>query len=265
VSLLLRRRLPLPLCWQLLPLLAALCLGWYGRGRYDAGDAPAISAHAQQVRADGSVLAARVAAASAAPQQVLPAGAAATMTFQLTTTARRPVYVRSPAWPASAAVSGMVAGGAENNAAGNNVDNDANNHANSHADNHANNHANNGAGNTADTGAAPAVCADYLAHLQCPALTLAGTLVRERDGQPDLVLSAEGAVIASARLTVVAPTALPKHHANALGIAWPLSVPGAGLGILYERDVDVLPLRLSATGFILDGRPALLAGLSYRW
>jgi hypothetical protein len=86
----------------------------------------------------------------------------------------------------------------------------------------------------ARTGVTPAQATPCEALLQCPAVTLNGTLVKDKDGQQDLYLSTGGQMVQEADFHPAGHAMVPREHPNRISLSkW----SGGGLSGAYERDL----------------------------
>lgn len=97
--------------------------------------------------------------------------------------------------------------------------------------------------------------------MQCPIVSIDGTLVRNNDGQQDLYLSTGGSLIQTAELHPSVPVILPAEHRQALGVTY---LTGDRWGIIYERESG--PVRLGVQIMQpMDGSTRPEAAVSAMW
>ena len=192
--------------------LILLIAGWTGSTMYHAQKPIAITAHAQIALPAGSIEAARTTAPGPAP--VVLAGQKAQSTFTIVTKAEKPVYGHHPpSAPTIPQFGGGYPPSKLNTPSASSVS------------------INPAPPTGEDT--PPPDCTAYISHLECPAQTITGTIAKDDDGQPDLIV--HGAQ--SATLNVIAPVFVPANHPWAVG----LTKDSVRVGGFIDRDIG--PIR----------------------
>ena len=201
-----RVRIGIIVIWSL----CCFVIGWSGRSAWDRPAIVPVAAHAQIALGNGAVEAAR-APGPIIPLQPVPAGAKPVSTFRAVVAQTTPVLRQGVRVVASQDAVKMS--------------------------------------DKPDCLSNPQVTTQpevsrCEALLQCPAVTVDGTLVTNRDGTPDLLLSANGAPITATYMPAPVISIKPRHLLG-IGISDGIGRAG-GIGGVVTYDFDTLPITVGA-------------------